>query len=300
MTKPTDIERDDIERGEIERDEITGTETTQHEWDGIKELDTPLPRWWLWTFYLTIVWGIGYTIAYPAWPMISEATSGVLGYSSRAEVAEEIAAAERARADITGRVAAAGFDQITANRQLDDFAKAGGAALFRTWCAQCHGAGAAGFKGYPNLIDDDWLWGGTPEQIATTVRHGIRWEADEDTHFSEMPAFGDGLLTGAEISAVADHVLSLSGTGKDRTNADGAAIFADQCAACHGEGGRGITDLGAPNLADAIWLYGGDRATVIQTISKSRAGVMPAWSNRLTEAEIKQLAHYVHTLGGGQ
>ena len=281
-----------------ERDELTGTETTQHEWDGIHELDTPLPRWWLWTFYITIVWGIAYTIAYPAWPLVNEATAGVLGYSSRAQVAETIAEAEAARAEITQRVAEASFEEIAADRGLDDFAKAGGAAVYRTNCAQCHGAGAAGFKGYPNLIDDAWIWGGTPDDIATTVRHGIRWEADDDTRISDMPAFGDDeLLDKEQIAAVADHVLSL--TGKAESTEEGATLYEENCAACHGVEGEGNRDLGAPTLSDAIWLYGGDRETVIATITHSRRGVMPAWSNRLTEAEIKQVAHYVYTQGGG-
>ena len=282
-----------------ERDDVTGTETTQHEWDGIHELDTPLPRWWLWTFYITIVWGVAYTIAYPAWPLISSATEGLLGYSSRAEVAESIARANSSRAEISARVEKASFEEIAKDQELDDFARAGGAALFRTWCAQCHGAGAAGAKGYPNLVDDDWLWGGAAESIAATIRHGIRWEEDEDTRLSAMPAFGrEELLTGAEIAAVADHVLSL--TNRAEPNAEGATVYAENCASCHGDEGLGDTEIGAPNLADAIWLFGSDRASVIATISNSRYGVMPAWSTRLTETEIRQLTHYVHSLGGGE
>ena len=282
-----------------ERDEITGTETTQHEWDGIKELDTPLPRWWLWTFYVTIVWGVIYTIAYPAWPMITTATEGFLGYSSRAEVAETIKETEAARADMVKKVAETDFAGIAADNNLDGFAKSGGAAVFRTYCAQCHGAGAAGAMGYPNLIDDDWIWGGTADEIATTVRHGIRWGADDDTRISDMPAFGDDeILSKEEIAQVAQHVLSL--TGKAEKSADGATVYEENCAACHGDEGKGGPELGAPNLADAIWLFGGDMETVVATITHSRGGVMPAWADRLTEAEIKQVSHYVHTLGGGQ
>lgn len=282
-----------------DRDELTGTETTKHEWDGIQELDTPLPRWWLWTFYITIVWGVAYTIAYPAWPLISSATEGVLGYSSRAEVAESIAEAEAARADMIKRIAETPFAEIAANNDLDDFARSGGAAVFRTYCAQCHGAGAAGAKGYPNLIDDDWIWGGTREDIATSIRHGIRWDADDDTRVSNMPAFGDDeILSKDEIAQVARHVLSL--TGKAEKDADGATIYADNCAACHGDKGKGGPESGAPNLADAIWLFGSDMASVVATITHSRGGVMPAWADRLTEAEIKQVTHYVHSLGGGQ
>ncbi len=280
-------------------DQATGQEMKDHEWDGIVELDTPLPRWWLWTFYITIVWGVAYTIAYPAWPMISSATQGVLGYSSRAEVADSIAQAEADRAGITAQIAETPFVEIAANQELDDFARAGGAAIFRTYCSQCHGAGAAGAVGYPNLVDDDWLWGGDPEAIAATIRHGIRWEDDDDTRYSEMPAFGrDQILSRAEIEAVADHVLSLS--GQATSTPEGATLYADNCAACHGDAGGGDREQGAPNLADAIWLYGADREAVITSITNARFGVMPSWNTRLTEAEIRQVTHYVHGLGGGE
>lgn len=280
-------------------DPETGTVTTGHDWDGITELDTPLPRWWLWTFYATVVWGLGYTIAYPAWPMLTEATGGVLGYSSRAEVQTQIARQAEANADIAARLAAASFEEIAADPALYTFAEAGGAAVFRAQCSQCHGAGAAGSPGYPNLLDDDWLWGGTAEEIYATINHGIRWEADPDTRYSEMPAFGDeGLLSDAEIEAVADHVLALSGQADAPEG--GADLFADNCAACHGDAGEGLPEMGAPRLSDAIWLYGGDRVAVIATIARSRHGVMPAWGARLSEAELRQVTHYVHSLGGGQ
>lgn len=279
-------------------DKITGTATTQHEWDGIQELDTPLPRWWLITFYITIVWGVLYTIAYPAWPLVTSATEGILGYSSRAEVAAAIDAHAASNADISDRIATTDFASIATDADLDSFAQAGGAAVFRTYCAQCHGAGAAGAKGYPNLIDDDWLWGGTPEDIAHTLRHGIRWEADDDTRYSQMPAFGDGILSNDEIEAVADYVLSLSSATP--SSEIGAEIYADNCAACHGDTAEGDREMGAANLADAIWLYGSDRSTVIESVANARFGVMPSWNTRLTESEIRQVTHYVHGLGGGE
>jgi cytochrome c oxidase cbb3-type subunit 3 len=282
-----------------ERDDVTGTATTGHEWDGIKELDTPLPRWWLWTLYATIVWGIGYVIAYPAWPLISTTTQGLLGYSSRADLHMAVAEHADAQKIYTDAIAAIEMDALADDEDLAQFARAGGAAIFRTYCSQCHGSGATGAKGYPNLQDDDWLWGGTAEDIRQSIAHGIRFNADDDTRLSDMPAFGrDELLTKAEIAAVADHVLSLS--GQTAANEEGRALFADNCAACHGENGEGLAELGAPNLGDAIWLYGSGRDTVIATITKSRAGVMPAWAHRLTEAQIKQVALYVHDLGGGE
>jgi len=287
------------ENHENERDAVSGTETTGPEWDGIKELDTPLPRWWLWTFYITIIWGVAYSIAYPAWPLISSTTQGLLGYSSRGALHASLAEHAEAQKVYVDRIAAMEMDAIVADADLTEFARAGGAAIFRNYCSQCHGSGATGAKGYPNLQDDDWLWGGTPEDIRLTIAHGIRYDDDEDTRLSEMPAFGrDEILTREEIGAVADHVLSLSGQAV--ANENGRVLFEENCAACHGENGEGEHSLGAPNLADAIWLYGGDRETVIYSITNARAGAMPAWKNRLSEAQVKQVALYVHDLGGGE
>jgi cytochrome c oxidase cbb3-type subunit 3 len=284
---------------ENERDAVTGTQTTGHEWDGIKELDTPMPRWWLWTFYITIVWGVAYTVAYPAWPLVSSVTQGVLGYSSRAELHEAVAQHAESQKTYVDRIAAMEMDEISADPDLAQFARAGGAAVYRTYCSQCHGSGATGAQGYPNLQDDDWLWGGTAEDIRFTIAHGIRFASDDDTRQSEMPAFDrDEILSKDEIAAVADHVLSL--TGQASVTEEGRQIYVDNCAACHGENGEGEPALGAPNLSDPIWLYGGDRASVIATIANSRAGVMPAWAHRLGEAQIKQVALYVHGLGGGE
>jgi cytochrome c oxidase cbb3-type subunit 3 len=282
-------------------DEVSGIETTGHEWDEIKELDNPLPRWWLWTFYITIVWALAYTIAFPAWPLVSEATSGVLGYSSRGEVHEAIADHKEAQSVYTDRIAEMELAAISDDRELMQFSQAGGAAIFRNYCSQCHGAGAAGAKGYPNLNDDAWLWGGTQEEIYHTIAHGIRWEEDPDTRFSQMPAYGeDGLLDDEQISQVVEYVYSLTHDDVDaELAAAGEGIFLDNCAACHGENAQGMTMLGAPNLSDPIWLYGGDRDTLTQTVYYSRAGAMPNWLGRLTEAEVKQVSLYVHSLGGG-
>ncbi len=282
------------------KDHVTGTETTGHSWDGIEELNTPLPRWWLWTLYLTIIWGIGYTIAYPAWPMVSGATSGVLGWSTRANVATDITAHEAKNADLVTALLAADMDTLPADADLNRYAKARGGAVFRAHCSQCHGSGAAGAKGYPNLLDDDWLWGGQMADIEYTVRHGIRNEQDADARYSQMPAFGE-MLSKGEVAAVVEHVVSLSNTEYDANLAGtGAEVFANNCAACHGETGTGNRDMGAPDLSDAIWLYGGDKASLTDTVVNARFGVMPAWGARLTEADVRAVAAYVHALGGGE
>ena len=254
----------------------------------------------MWTFYATIVWGIGYTIAYPAWPLISGATPGLIGFSTRGQVAEEIARVEEANAAITSRLADAELTQIAADADLNGFAQNAGAAVFRTWCAQCHGSGAAGATGYPNLLDDDWLWGGSIEAIHETVSYGIRNEENPSARWSEMPAFGE-MLEDAEIDQVVNYVMSLSGTAADPSLVEaGSVVFADNCAACHAEDGTGDRYQGAPNLSDAIWLYGGDFDTLKETVTYARFGVMPAWEGRLSEAEIRAVAAYVHSLGGGE
>ncbi|WP_037227381.1 cytochrome-c oxidase, cbb3-type subunit III [Roseobacter sp. GAI101] len=282
------------------KDDVTGQSTTGHSWDGIEELNTPLPRWWLWTLYLCIFWGILYTIAYPAWPMVSGATKGVLGWSTRANVAADIKDHEGKNADLVTALLATDMDALPADPDLNRYATARGGAVFRANCSQCHGSGAAGAKGYPNLLDDDWLWGGEMADIEYTVRHGIRNDQDGDARYSQMPAFGE-MLNRAEIAAVVEHVVSLSNAEYDaELAATGATLFADNCAACHGETGLGDRAQGAPNLADAIWLYGGDRATLTDTVTNARFGVMPAWGPRLTEADVRAVSAYVHGLGGGE
>lgn len=285
-----------------EIDDISGVETTGHSWDGIKELNNPLPRWWLWTFYATIIWTIGYTIVYPAWPLVTSATAGVWGWSSRADLAAEIAAVDAAKADRVAAIAAASMDEIVGNEEMRRFAEAGGKSAFKVYCVQCHGSGAQGGAGYPNLNDDDWIWGGTAEDIYTTLMHGIRHAGDDDTRVSEMPAYGrDGLLEAGQISDVAWYVRKLSGQEADAEAAGrGEAVYAENCAACHGDQGEGIREVGAPKLNDAIWLFGGDHASIVAQINAPRQGVMPAWGARLGETTVKQLAAYVHGLGGGE
>lgn len=276
--------------------------STGHEWDGIKELDNPLPRWWLWIFYISIIWAILYMVSYPAIPLLNRATPGVLGYTIRGALTEEIERFDQKHADVRALLAEADLNAIPENPELANYARNAGGAVFRTWCAQCHGSGAAGAKGYPNLLDNDWLWGGSIEDIHTTISHGVRNDDDDDARWSEMPRFGaDGLLEEEQIAQVVEHVLAISGQEHDAAMAtEGAVIFEENCAACHMEDGTGDRSQGAPNLTDAIWLYGGDRATINETVSNARFGVMPAWSLRLSEDDVRAVAHYVHSLGGGE
>jgi cytochrome c oxidase cbb3-type subunit 3 len=282
-------------------DEATGTETTGHQWDGIEELNTPLPRWWLWTFYATVVWGVGYTIFFPAWPLVTGATEGVLGWSTRAEVAREIERVDLSNAELRESLVNVDLRVLPDNEVLHRFAINAGASVFANNCSQCHGAGAAGVQrsGYPNLLDDDWLWGGQLEDIAYTVRHGIRNEEDFDARFSEMPAFD--WMEDEEITALAHHVRSLSGLEHDAMLAEGGAVlFEENCAACHGDRGLGDREFGAPNLADAIWLRGGSQEEIERQLVMPRHGVMPPWNERLGEAQVRAVAAYVHSLGGGE
>lgn len=283
-------------------DEFSGIETTGHEWNGIKELNNPLPNWWRWIFWGTVIWSIGYWIAYPSWPLISSYTKGVLGYSSRAELAEEVSEAQAAKAAYLEKIEEASLEEIRTDPELLEFALAGGRSAFSVNCSQCHGSGAQGFEGYPNLNDDEWIWGGTLQDIHYTITHGIRNETDPDARFNQMPAFlSDGILERDQVTDVVEYVRQISGQEHDAAAAQrGEEIFAEQCVACHGEGGAGMTDLGAPALDNDIWLYGGDRESLTETIANSRGGVMPAWGRILKRVTVKQLAVYVHSLGGGQ
>ncbi|WP_417317008.1 cytochrome-c oxidase, cbb3-type subunit III [Emcibacter sp.] len=282
-----------------EIDNVSGVETTGHEWDGIKELNNPLPRWWIWTWLVSIIWAIGYWVAMPAWPLITEYTQGMLGYSQRAVVDAQVEAIKADRATRAQTLLTADLETIKNTQELMEFAMAGGKAAFGDNCAGCHGSGASGAKGYPNLNDDDWLWGGTLDAIHETINVGIR-SVHEDTRINDMPAFlKDEILEKKQVADLANYVISLSDS--DVAAPEGAAVlFEENCASCHGEDGSGIQELGGPNLTDGIWLYGGDYKTVYETISNSRRGVMPTWAGRLDPATIKSLAVYVHSLGGGE
>jgi cytochrome c oxidase cbb3-type subunit 3 len=298
----TDKEPSGADSTGVEIDAVTGQPTTGHVWDGIRELNRPLPRWWVWTFYATIAWALVYMVLYPSIPLIRGATGGVLGYSTRASVEDSIAAARGAQAGRLEQLESLALEDIRSDPELMRFAVAGGRSAFLVNCVPCHGSGAAGSEGYPNLNDDVWLWGGTVDDIHQTIAHGVRFDADPDTRFSEMPAFGaDQILDRQQVRQVAEYVLTLSGQPADLALAEpGMQVFADNCATCHGDDGQGDQELGAPSLRDPIWLYGDGRDAIIAQVTSPNHGVMPAWAHRLDDVVTKQLALYVYSLGGGE
>lgn len=283
-------------------DQPTGVETVGHEWDGIEELNNPLPRWWVITLWLTVIFSIGYVVVYPAIPLLDRGTEGLWGWSSRDDLAKEIDAEKARRAGLLAQLEATPIEALQANPELMRAAISGGRAAFRVNCVQCHGSGAAGSLGYPNLNDDEWLWGGNLKEIEQTILHGIRQPGLASTRTSMMPSFGrDALLKPGEIDDLTSFVLTLSNRARPGAASErGRALFAVNCVACHGAEGRGMRQVGAPNLADAIWLYGGRREQVAGSISTAHAGVMPAWQGKLDTATIRMLAAYVHSLGGGE
>lgn len=287
----------------VEKDALTGTEIRDHEWDGIQELDTPLPKWWLYVFWATVIWAAVYFVLYPAIPGITGYTKGVLGWSSRTEIEETLAEARKGQAKFLDKIRTSSLEEIRKDQNLLNFAIAGGKAAFAQNCLPCHGPGGVGRTGgYPSLADDAWLWGGKLADIHKTLQVGIR-AGIENTRINTMPAFGgaDGPLKPAQINDVAEYVLSLTKRSTDPAAVErGAKIFAEQCVACHGKNGVGNQELGAPALNDQIWLYGGSKSAIVAQITKPTMGVMPNWGGRLDPETLKMLALYVHSLGGGK
>ncbi len=282
-------------------DEVTGIEITGHEWDGITELDTPMPRWWLIVFYVTIIWSIAYWVIYPAWPTLTGdgergGTVGTAEWTQYKQLEESQAEIVARKAAYQERFDTASFDDIRTDEELYAFAIAGGKSAFGDNCATCHGTGGAGASGYPNLNDDDWLWGGGVDEIYETIRYGIRSNHDE-TRFSQMPAFAD-ILSQDEVLKIADFVVATA-AGQGASD-EGRVLYADQCAVCHGDAAKGLRDFGAPNLSDAIWFYGGSKGEIAAQIRNPKHGMMPAWEDRLSASTIRQLTIYVHSLGGGE
>jgi cytochrome c oxidase cbb3-type subunit 3 len=285
----------------IEKDIVTGRDTTGHEWDGLKELNTPLPKWWVYVLYATIVWAAVLCVLYPSVPGITGYFPGVLGYSQRTAVNDAVRAVAAQRAATMDRIAVLSFADIRKDPQLMAAAQTAGRIAFANNCQPCHAAGGGGQPGYPALAAGAWIWGGTLDDIRQTITYGIR-SGDDKARDSQMPRFGaDGILKPNEIQQIADYVMTLFGkVPPDKAVSAGKQLFADNCAICHGEAGQGDREKGAPRLASQVHLYGSDRATVVAQITAPRMGVMPAWHTRLDEATIKSLALYVHSLGGGE
>lgn len=286
---------------ERKTDDVTGVETTGHEWDGIRELDNPLPRWWLWVWYGCIAFAVGYWVMMPAWPGIHGYTKGLLHQSDRAAVGKELKALDLQRGEGAAQLRTASLEQIEKDPKLQAYAQQVGQSVFGDNCATCHGIGGTGGKGYPNLRDDVWLWGGKLEDIQYTITHGVRTGAP-GARLSQMPAFGrDELLKPEQIDDLTEYVVHLSNRPADAgAIARAAPIFATQCAACHGVEGKGDQTVGAPNLTDGEWLYGADRAAIRGQIFAGNGGVMPTWGGRLSPETIKAIAVYVHANAGGQ
>lgn len=285
------------------KDPVTGQYTTGHEFDGIQELNTPLPRWWVRLFAVCIIWAIGYCVVYPSFPTLNGYWAGTFGWHARTQVAQDIEKAQSAKGVYLSKIASSSLDDIVKDKDLLNFAMAGGKSVFNENCAACHGVGGVGAYGYPTLTDDQWLWGGTLDDIHTTIAYGVR-NTNANSRQSEMPAYGGGeVLSADDLNSLAEYVLSLSKSSKDPTAAaKGQATFAERCAACHGEDGAGNQAVGAPALASGLWLYKAtdQKAAIISQVQHPKHGSMPAWSERFDATTIKQLAVYVHSLGGGK
>lgn len=280
--------------------ELQDTKTTGHDWDGISEYNIPAPRWWLIVWIICIIWSVIYWFFYPSWPILGGNSKGILRWTQESQLNESQKEIDEKRSVYLEKISKLDFKQIEQDQDLMNFALNGGRTSFKENCAACHGSGAQGAKGFPNLNDDDWLWGGKIEDIYTTLKYGIR-ATHEKTRSNQMPSFGlDKVLKQDEIEKVTNYVLSLSNPEDKKQNQEGEKIFKANCIACHGVDGKGNRALGAPNLTDAIWLYGNSKEDVIFTIYYARNGVMPYWSDRLSDATIKQLALYVYSLGGGE
>lgn len=279
-----------------ERDPVSGYLTTGHDWNGIKELNSPVPRVVFFFIAVTHIYAVVAWFLLPTWPLGQTFTKGLLGIDQKTAVEADLAAATAARADWTEALATADFDEVRTDPDLMARALATARPLFGQNCQMCHGKDGIGGPGYPRLNDDIWLWGGTAEEIATTLRVGINSD-HPDSHVAQMPAFGhDELLTRPEIAVVADYVQTLSIGVVQGDPSEGALLFQTNCAACHGEDAKGVEGSGAPNLTDADWVYGADAAIILQALMLGRQGKMPSWESRLSEAEIRALALYVEDL----
>lgn len=287
--------------GSEKHDPVTGRMTTGHEWNGIEELDTPVPRVVLFFLAVTALFSLVYWLLMPAWPLGVTYTRGLLGIDQRQVVARQVEDAVAARAAWSERIAAADdISALAADEALMRHVRETGRTLFIDNCGVCHGVAGAGGPGYPNLATGAWLWGGDLETLAETIRVGINSTHDE-TRIAQMMAFGRmGILDRDEVRNVAAYVRSLSGqelSQAERARLDAsAAVYADNCAACHGDDATGVAELGAPDLTDDVWIYGGDAQSVFTSIHAGREGHMPHWEGRLSPVDIRLLALYVAAL----
>lgn len=279
----------------LERDEISGQDTTGHEWDGIKELNTPIPRVVTWAYRLTILFSVGYWIFYPAWPYVTDFTRGLSGYSSRATVIDKVETADQELASFDASLLAGSIDQLADDPDIRAKYEASTSILYADNCAACHGQGLKGQTGFPNLVDTAWLWPSTPEEIEITLQYGINSGHGEE-RYAEMSAFGrDEILEPQQITELIAYVQSISGLEHDVALAsNGPELFEENCSSCHGENGEGGLESGAPTLTDNVWIYGSDGDALYESIWNGRQGVMPSWEDRLTPAEIRKLALYVY------
>jgi cytochrome c oxidase cbb3-type subunit III len=280
-----------------DRDGYTGYLTTGHEWSGLKELNTPVPRVLYFFLTITFLFSVGYWALMPAWPLGVTYTKGLLGIDQRKIVAASLQAAASERSVWTEKIRTEDFSAIQSDPQLMEIVRDTGHSLFGNNCVACHGLDAKGGPGFPNLTTSSWLWGGKPEDIFNTIRVGVN-SAHPDTHVSQMPAFGrDQILPRADILKVASFVYSLSNPNPKEFDPKsveaGKAIFAANCVACHGEDAKGNPELGAPNLTDQFWIYGGDFDTIDTTVWGGRQGHMPTWESRLSELDRKILTLYL-------
>jgi cytochrome c oxidase cbb3-type subunit 3 len=281
-----------------ERDPHTGIHTTGHEWSGITELDTPIPRAVKIFYALAFAIGLAMWILLPTWPLLTTYTPGLLGFSQRDFVQDQLAEAVDQRAGWADRIAILDLNDNSGDSEVRDIAIRTGETLFIDNCAVCHGQDASGGPGFPDLRDRAWLWGGTAEEIHETLRVGINSQHDE-TRLGQMPAFGrDQILERADLRALVTYVRHLAGLEQAEAEARevGEALFAENCASCHGEDAKGDATLGAPNLTDGFWIYSGDRETVYRTLFGGRQGHMPHWGDRLNPVQLKILALYVRSL----
>ena len=279
------------------RDGLTGYLTTGHEWNGITELNTPVPRVVYLFLTAAFLFSLVYWVLMPAWPIGSSYTRGLLGVDQHQIVAATLKQEALDRSQWSGKIASESYAAIAADPALMTIVRETGHTLFGNNCAACHGIDATGGPGFPNLTTSSWLWGGKPEEIFTTIRVGIN-SAHPDTHVSQMPAFGrDQMLKREDVFKAASYVYSLSNPDSREVDPEnvvvGRAIFAANCVACHGTDAKGNSEVGAPNLTDQFWIYGGTLETIDTTIWGGRQGHMPTWEARLSELDRKILTLYL-------